>query len=195
MPDLSTLPHGLAPLVEPFADSVRGLLEALRDGRLTSAAWQEEMQRLIARYHTAAFLAGGGMDRLTPELARLVEETVEVQLAFLDNWRRVIEAAGEFQEAWFARGDQYATAARTAYHEGLVVRQAGRPLPLPAMPAQGTICGPNCRCQWRLVLLDDEAENVDAYWERHADDSCQTCVQREREWRPVRIRDGVLQLG
>lgn len=51
----------------------------------------------------------------------------------------------------------------------------------------------NCGCSWRIEVVDDEAGDYDAYWERSKDDSCATCLEREAQWSPVRIRGGLLE--
>lgn len=52
----------------------------------------------------------------------------------------------------------------------------------------------NCKCSWEVVEVDADAGDYDAYWRRASDDSCQSCLEREARWSPVRIRGGVLQL-
>lgn len=149
------------------------------------------MSRALARYHQAALMVGQGSTDITPDIAQLLSNTVDVQLAFLDNFVRVIEAAAEPQWAmWNARAQQYALSPKSSWAEGDVIRQAGRVLPLPAMPCQGTQCGNNCLCAWKIEKTGDNSYT--AAWIRHADDSCQTCVIRGDEWKMLVIEDGAL---
>ena len=64
-------------------------------------------------------------------------------------------------------------------------------LPVPAMPGEGTICKTKCKCSWDIVPIDEKAGDYDAYWRRG--DSCSTCLAREQEWNPIRIRGLELQ--
>jgi len=53
-------------------------------------------------------------------------------------------------------------------------------------------CGQFCKCSWRIVWLDREAGDADAYWETHPAEHCQTCIERRKQWYPLKIRDWVL---
>lgn len=184
-------------LITELGTQIGALMDALAAGEFGAPAWLAAMEPLLARYHLAAFMAASGLAELPAEMSALVGNIVEVQLDFLRNFGRVMEAtaaadAPAKMAQWTARANLYAKAIKTSFAEGDVVRQVGRVLPLPAMPAQGTQCGPNCLCGWRVVTMDEAAGDYDAFWRRHAQDSCQTCVQREQEWSPVRIRGGRL---
>lgn len=149
-------------------------------------AWEQEVSRQLARYHGAAMLAGSGADALTPAMRTAVTRDLAAQLDFLARFGLVIQEAGAWEAGWKARAAMYARSIQVPYWRG-----ATRMLPLPAMPAEGTQCLVNCKCSWDVVTLDGD-NNYDAYWRRGADDSCQTCVQRELTWSPVRIRGGEL---
>jgi len=151
-------------------------------------AWEQELSRQLARYHSAAMLTGADTDQLTPTMRTSVTEDLRVQLKYLERFGIEIQEAGQFMAGWKARAAMYARSIQVPYWRG-----ATKLLPLPAMPAEGTQCLTNCKCQWEVVELDGD-NNYDAYWRRGATDSCQTCVQREMSWSPVRIRDGVLQV-
>ncbi len=62
-------------------------------------------------------------------------------------------------------------------------RQKIADVELPAYPGDGTVC--RCGCNWRTVRNADGS--IDAYWERSLDDSCTTCIQRERDWNPYHV--------
>lgn len=51
----------------------------------------------------------------------------------------------------------------------------------------------NCGCSWEVQTLDATKGDFDAYWRRSKDDSCDTCLERERLWNPVEIRGWELQ--
>ena len=151
-------------------------------------AWETEVARQLARYHGAAMLAGADVAALTPAMRTAVTRDLAIQLAFLKQFGFAVRSAKQWERGWNARAQMYARSIQVPYWQGTT-----KLLPLPAMPAEGTRCLTNCKCQWEVVTLDGE-NNYDAYWRRAADDSCQTCRQRELEWSPVRIRGGVLQL-
>lgn len=165
-------------------------------GELTPDEWEGAMSVLIARYHGTALRAGQGGGGLSEAAQAVLQGLVGVQLAFLANFAHVIRTAGpnlaEYAARFRARALSYALAVKTAYAQGDIIRQVGRPLPLPAMPAQGTTCQANCGCFWRIVPVDPSTVSYDGYWVRGKTDSCQVCLERERLWNPVRIRDGRL---
>ncbi len=206
MPDLSELPPTLRPLIERFQGDIDRLMDALISGQLTAEGWVANMEEAISLYHMVALAAGQQDSTIRPETKKLLDDLIDVQFAFLAGFgslvgtvsvgKRLEEMANRFR----ARARTYALAVKVAWHEGDAIRQAGRPLPLPAMPAQGTQCLNNCGCNWDIVTLDNEAGNFDCFWVRGKDDSCQTCLAREALWngpggdrsRPVQIRKGRL---
>lgn len=191
MPSLDDLPPELRPLIEQFVADVTGFMLALQLGTLTTAQWRKVMAESLAKYHTAAMMVGMGSTELSPELMNLLENSVDVQVSFLDNFARVINASPEFNPAWVSRAQMYAESPKASWAEGDIVRQVGRPLPLPAMPGDGTTqCLTNCLCRWKITQTADNS--FVAKWERHADDSCQTCVIRGQDWANLIIENGVL---
>lgn len=187
----------LALLIGGLALSLLRLTRRVIVGALDSAEWESRFGRTLARYMLAAFIDGMGGGEFTQPMRRVVEAHVADQLAYLRGFRGAIDktpsAEREGAQAkilW--RAGLYAQAPKRTWAEGDVVRQAGRVLPLPAMPCQGTQCGNHCRCRWRIVTIDAERGDFDAFWERHARDSCQTCIIREQRWQPIKIRGGRL---
>lgn len=151
------------------------------------AAWRGDVARLLALYHTAALLAGqGGIDLGAAAQALLVRQ-VGTQLRFLDRFALQIETDATWDARRAARALSYAAGLKSTYWRG-----ATDMLPLPAMPAEGTLCLNMCGCKWRIVWLDRKNRDADCYWERDKDDSCATCIARERAWSPLRIRGGEL---
>ncbi len=184
--------EGIDLVTSTMAEEVAALMTQLEMG-LPVSLWHQEMMTLLARYHTAAMMSGLGLDILPEGALRLLGETLEFHEGFLDNFKRVIEAAGEFKNKWRARARLYAMSPTTSYAEGDVYRQTGKFLPLPAMPAQGTNCYTNCKCRWRIEKRGPG--DYDAYWvlepgAKH----CQVCLQRRDDWYPIRIRGGRLRV-
>lgn len=190
--DEGDLPPNLTTLINACQGDIAAIMAQLQAGTLTPEQWRERMETTLTRYHRAAMITGMGGGELSPEMVDILEHGLAVQFDFLDNFMSVIRASGDWQNAWNSRAAQYGAAIKTNFWEGEIVRQAGRPLPIAALPGQGTICGSNCLCKVRVVILDADAGNFDVFWERHAKDSCQTCVIRGQEWYPMKIRDGIL---
>jgi hypothetical protein len=152
------------------------------------AVWRDNVAAAIVEYHTAAMIAGSDGKPLNPGMQGQLSEIVAAQLNYLENFAKEV-AAGKISPAQIsARADMYAPAIRQPYSAGFT---GG--LPLPAMPAEGTICHTNCKCSWDIVPIDEEAGDYDAFWRRAADDSCSTCIARAREWSPILIRGLTLQ--
>jgi len=204
---LSRVPPQLRPLLSRFRGDVDALMQALLDGRLETEGWLTQMEAAIARYHLAAFMRGAGVTAVPAYTREFLENLVAVQLAFLANFAMVVNAAGsklqEYRSRFLNRALLYTGAIKVAYWQGDIIRQVGRPLPLPALPAQGTQCGNNCGCRWEIEIKNIESGDFDCFWTRGKDDSCQTCIEREALWngpngnrtRPIRIRGGMLQKG
>lgn len=193
MANLDGLPPELRPLIGRFVADATGFMLALESGTLTTAEWRKVMAEALARYHMAAMMVGMGSTELTPELLQLVENTVDVQVSFLDNFARVINASPEFNPAWVSRAQMYAESPISSWSEGDMVKQTGRIWAVPAMPGQGTQCAGRCRCFLRYDVKDAEKGDGDIYWELGAiTDNCQTCLQRRADWYPLKFRNGLL---
>jgi hypothetical protein len=153
--------------------------------------WQQAMIRSLTTHMQAAAQAGqsvGGLgSALTPAMERLVVDALQVQFQFLARFRLVIQSNADYQRGLTSRAESYANSISVPYWRG-----ATKMLPLPAMPREGTICLGNCGCAWDIVTVDEERGDYDCRWIRQRDDSCSTCIARESEWSPLRIRQGAL---
>lgn len=198
--DLSRVPPQLRPLLTRFRGDVGALMQALLDGRITAEGWMSDMEAAIARYHLAAYMRGSGETAVPSTVREWLESVIAVQLAFLANFGMVVQAAGpklqEYGRQFTNRAQMYTNAIKVAYWQGDIVRQVGRPLPLPAFPGDGTTqCKTNCGCRWEIKVIDKEEGSYNATWLRGKRDSCQSCIEREKMWSPLRIRGGMLQPG
>lgn len=188
-------------LIKQFDGDIDGLMTALADGRLTAQGFITEFEASIARYHIAAMLAGQQAAELSEQTVEALVNLIAVQLGFVAGFAKLLKALGPVgigdrikKLTW--RAKLYARAIPIAFEQGQTLLKYGRILPWPAMPKQGTQCGNNCKCRISVEEIDRERGDFNGYWERHADDSCQTCVVREREWngpngdrtRPMKIR-------
>jgi hypothetical protein len=163
-----------------------------------SPSWQREMERIIARGHTAAWIAGQaerlGVKSDSPLIsqARLsrveraeIKSIVDAQLAYFKGFQADIAGMSEAQIK--ARAQLYAGATRGTYS-----RTRWADVPLPFHPTEGTECITRCRCSWELQRLEGDG-NYDAYWRMGAvEQHCITCPTRANG-SPYRIRAGVLQ--
>lgn len=174
-------------LIKSFNTEVEALWNRFQNGDIPGNEWYERMKTLIARYHIAAWMLGADSEEIDDEARSVIDSLVDYQLGFLAAFYVKILAASSWAEGWGAQARLYPPAIKVPYW-----RAKTWGLPLPAMPAEGTQCMNNCGCAWRIVNIDPENGDYDAYWERHKDDSCQTCLEREEQWGPVQIRGGIL---
>ena len=192
-------PSTLLPLILAFQGDIDNYMDALIAGDITPEEFEELMSKALALYNLGALRAGQGFDEVSQEARVRIDGAVALQLGYLVGFTAVLAAGlagkklADLTKRFRARAKSYSYSLRTSWADGDVIRQVGRVLPLPAMPAQGTQCGSNCKCKWRIVVLSKKDGDYDAYWERHSSDSCQTCVVRERLWSPTRIRGMQLQ--
>jgi len=184
-------PEPLQQIMTRMGQDVERLSFRASRGQVSLEAWYEQMRQLIEQYSAEAYTEGSLETEITPEGQAMVNRSARVQIAFLENFKNDIEANG-WQPAYAARAQMYASAIRQNYWHGDIVGQVGRVLPLPAYPAEGTQCLSNCKCSWEIETVNAEAGDYDGYWRRGSDDSCQTCVEREAQWSPVKIRGGML---
>jgi hypothetical protein len=177
----------LEELIRRFEAELTTIMDTLASGELSVIDWQLQFEALIARYSAAAMMSGFGSSVLSETALRALGADVAVQFGFLDGFTLAVQDADEFSAAWRARADMYAKSIKAPYWRGKT-----RMIPLPAMPAEGTQCRTNCGCSWDIRTVNEEQGDYDCYWTRGKDDSCQTCIQRERDWSPLRVRGGVL---
>lgn len=189
MPVAKAQPKPLERLLTKLTDAIGTATGELQDGTVDVDAWKSTMERELAKYHAAAYLSGARQTTFDELARRRVEGTVAAQIGYLDNFALEIQDADEFEAGWQARAEMYAESIKEPFWAGRT-----KLLPLPALPGDGTTqCLTRCKCLWSIDTLDEEAGDHDATWIRNAGDSCQTCVERAKQWNPLKIRGGVLQ--
>lgn len=187
MPD-SQLPKSLRKLLKKLKSAIAELMADLEAGVFDAMAWQAEMERILARYHAAAYMVGQGSAEMAVADLANVAGYVGIQFEFLNNFRLVVQSAEEFQAGWNARAAMYAEAIKAPYWKGSI-----KVLPLPAMPGDGTTqCLTNCKCAWDIVPVDENNGDYDCFWVLSPVEHCQTCIERARFWNPLEIRTGRL---
>lgn len=174
-------------LIARFVSLIGAATDTLESDMSVVDDWYDEIARQMRRYTLASYIAGNGGRAPTPESDKLIADQIKSQLDYLKAFRDEIKGSDEWKPAWGPRAQMYGQSIKAPYWSAVT-----RGYPLPAMPGDGTTqCLTNCGCAWQIDELEGEG-NADAYWRRNKDDSCQTCVERERQWSPLRIRDGVL---
>jgi hypothetical protein len=181
-------PRPLNRLLAKALVTVDGLVDELANGQ-SASDWRAAMERVLARYHTAALLTGQGNTALTPQGRQTLAQTLVTQLRFLNRFAIEIQDAAEFMTGWRARAAMYALGIQQDYWSG-----ATRFLPLPAMPCDGSSqCLTRCKCHWQIDWIDEENGDADCYWVMGATEyHCQTCPQRAADWAPLKVRGGKL---
>ena len=184
-------PTELRQVLRPGIDTAVRLTKAAKNGAISTAEYERLMRQLMRRMNTDAIMIG--LDGELPDgLGQLLETHLAIQGDYFDNYMTDIRADG-WTPKNVSRSVLYARSAVTSYHHGDVYRQAGAVLPLPAYPCEGTQCGNNCKCSWRIDVINADQNDYDAYWDVNSSETCQTCIQRGQQWSPIRIRGGVLQ--
>lgn len=186
-------PLPLRRLTEQGVLTVAEITRRLLTGELTVDDWEQLMQSEIEELHLAMALAGLRASDLPDDVAAMVDERVRGQRGYLSDFADELRAARgtglPYPGQTASRATMYADAAGAAYWAA-----ATRAWPLPAMPRDGsTQCLSRCRCAWRIDVLDERRGDADCYWvygdtTRH----CQTCIEREAQWGPLRVRGGAL---
>lgn len=179
-------PPQLDRLLTRFSALVSAATDALQADPSRVDAWHYEIARQLRRYHLAAYMSGAGTQPSAAQQQQL-SAGIKSQLDYLAAFRDEIKAADEWKPGWGARAEMYADSIKAPWWSGKTLGY-----PLPAMPGDGTTqCLTRCGCAWEIQELEGDG-NADAYWRRAKDDSCQTCIEREGQWSPLRIRDGEL---
>lgn len=188
--DPSQYASPLAPFVQYLQDALSNIWDNLAAGELSAEAWYAAMLDELAVSYTAAYMAGQGSGFLDPADIANIAFYVGNQAKFLDNFRFEVQSAPQFRPGWKERALQYANGIAAPYWRG-----ATKVLPLPAMPGDGsTQCLSNCKCLWEVETLDEAAGDYDAFWTLGVADHCQTCIERAALWKPLRIRNGRIDL-
>ena len=204
----------LTDLIEKVQENIRRITEQRLysvDAQNESAdeddvdQWEEDMAEELAKFHQSAMILGNRGD-LDENQYELLVQKISDQLAYLRqfaNQLRENARAGQLvteppdaklpsymsPAQIYARADMYGSAVRSSFFNG-----ATKGLPLPVMPGEGTQCLTNCKCSWQINTIDDVNGDRDCFWRRSVKDSCQTCIIREQEWSPLRIRNGLIEL-
>ena len=165
---------------ELFTRHMSYLTDNLAQGQITLGEWQVSMREDIRRSHALQMIAGAGGDpaKVAPNDWLRLGSTIRRQDKFLEDFAQQI-AAGEVDPASVgARAELYAKSASSEYSQ-----QVTKEVDLPAHPGDGsTVCLGNCGCSW-------EEHDDGWHWVRGKEDSCEDCIQREKDWAPYQAGD------
>lgn len=148
-------------------------------------------QELKEEYIRQYLLGIGGRGNMTPTDWGSVGGSLVEQYRYLD--RNVIPYLDTMTEGQIRnRMAMYANSAREAFYRAQARARGFDPNYLPYLPADGdTICLTRCKCQWDFHPVYDDDETLigwDCYWILSGGDSCDTCIGRQSESSPFRIR-------
>jgi hypothetical protein len=179
-----------------FDRRVDALVAGMERGTVTVGQFTGSMPSLIKEHQlAAAVLASGGVDSASPQTLAVAQRNVAEQLAYFERWKtdllaKTAEGKAPTPKAIAARAKMYGRAAHATVQQAQVEAK-GVPA-MPFYPAQQTQCRVNCRCNWDIKTLDVVNANYDCYYRRNANESCPTCIARERAANPLRVRKGVI---
>ena len=195
----SDFPESLKNLLFQLAREISRFTGMFQAGEIGVDLWYNELQRLIIRYHLAAYMTGQDEPLIGETDKGIVWEYIKAQIEFLDNFRVQVVSANQFKKGWESRARMYATSIVAPYWKGRT-----KILPLPAMPGDmSTPCGQLCACGWDIKTLkektDDHGGDYDCYWLLNQfrvveTEHCQACVERSEQWAPLKIRDGRIEI-
>lgn len=162
-------------ILDMFHQRVGDLAGQLNAGEIDLVTWQVTMRDELRQLYSLQLIAAAkGNRELVPlEVWKTAEDLLGGQYKFLRDFAREI-AQGNLSEAQIAaRAGMYVDSAKQMYWKQLTSKAD-----LPAQPGDGSSeCLGNCGCEW--------AEEDDGWhWLRGKNDSCDTCLAREAQWRP-----------
>lgn len=183
------MPDELDRLIQKLLDAVADLTAQLERGEITVKAWQREMEKLLARYHEAAYMIGLESSELDDDAMAIIIKDIEFQLGYLDAFAVAIAGASAWQASYNSRAAMYAQSIKRTYWRGTGAK-IGLP-PLPPYPGDGsTECLGNCNCYLDTQEISGERGDYDVYWRLGAEKHCSTCPRRAADWNPLKVRKG-----
>ena len=165
--------------------------------------FQTDMLNKLTKFAVAAHVLGSmnrgdtwGSGLPINNLTNDVAQNISTQGDYLNGFMNAMIAKyremtkEQFRGEFGTRAKQYTDSIIKPYWQGLT-----EVLPLPALPGDGTSqCLTHCRCKWRIDVLDRGVGDYDCFWELQPAEHCQTCLERAKEWSPLRIRNFEVQI-
>jgi hypothetical protein len=173
----------LQAILKTTLDRMGQWTEALQAGTFSHAEWRDAMVKSLFEGHAATYMYATHKRVLTVEDQRIIAQGVAFHLkklnAFADDLKGRDVTARDL-----ARARMYAGSIKETYSRG-----STGGLPLPTYPTK-TACMTNCKCVWKVDWISRANGDANCYWQRHADDSCETCIANEAQYNPYRVRGG-----
>lgn len=158
------------------------LAQKLAQGEMTVQQFTLATRDLLERGYVEQYALGkGGTNNLFAGDMAVLAGLLAAQYGYLQNFAQQI-AAGELSaEQAAARVKLYMSSSTQAFERGQTAAY-GR-LVLPAYPGDGqTVCGVNCKCNWRIEEYEDRWE---CFWELNPADHCADCIENNLRWKPL----------
>lgn len=193
MPDYDAYPDEIQDALASFESDVDALMGRLEMGKISESQWRESFAALLASYIALSYLIGSGAQSLTGDAGIWVTNWLASQLDYLNNFLAAIQvnraAGGGWTPGYNARARMYVTSIVAPFWYGET-----EGLPLPALPGDGSSdCGQNDACGWDIHWIDREKGDADCYWllnqQRIVVEHCQQCIERARQWKPLKVRN------
>jgi hypothetical protein len=129
---------------------VKSLGDDLRAGRISLDAWRVEMKQSVKDTHLrASALARGGWDQMTPTDFGRAGQRIKQEYGFLEKWVGEIRAGAPLDGRLGSRGQLYAAAARSTFHQVQAEEMLKR-----GMDLEKSVLHPAEHCQ---VCVDEAA--------------------------------------
>ena len=165
-------------IIEMFQQRITDLTGRLNAGDIDLLSWQIGMKDELRQLYSLQLIAAakGNQETVSMDAWRTAESLLEKQYGYLKDFAKTI-ASGDLSDGQIlARAALYARSGKEMFWT-----QSTSKADLPAMPGDGSSeCLGNCGCEWLEV-------DGQWYWIRGKNDSCATCIQREKDWQPYKV--------
>lgn len=177
-----------------FDKRVEAKAQQLASGELSPGVFRATMLGEIrASLYTAAAAAAGNAARLRPEDFARIDAEVKRQAQYLDNWIAQLERTPPEQRsaAQIANRAKLYGGAMGRFASETTDRLVFKEFPnLPFYPKDQTLCRNNCKCRWEWTKVDRATLSAEIYWRLGVAEHCETCLNRAKAFKPLRIVGG-----
>jgi hypothetical protein len=170
---------------EVAGNDLQAIAGRFHAGEINRTTFEAEFRATLRATSLAEYALGrGGFAQMSAADYGRVGRYLRDQYAYARGFADAI-TGGELSLAQVeARAALYGNATTAMLERG---RAAARGLDLPAYPAIGTTCRANCLCSWSIRRVRGGWR---CKWVRSAEDSCDTCLSRERQYRDLFVQSG-----
>lgn len=175
----------------PFIDSIAG---QLANGSVTPFDAMQQIREELKREYIRLGVAGrGGRDAMLRDDWLVIGRQLRGQYQYLSGFMSDIEGGNLTEAQIQTRLEMYFESAQQAYEAMNAMARGLDPRKLPALPSDGsTKCLTRCKCYWEFqeIFRDGKLVGFKCFWRRTVAESCETCVDRAKEWNPLEIMLG-----